>query len=68
MVSDQSQLNSILLIFQIGEDSNQLSKSVILISDGPLLTTQDGYINNAFEDGLQKAEKVNGKHDVRISI
>lgn len=68
MVSDQSQLNSILLIFQIGEDSNQLSKSVILISDGPLLTTQDGYINNAFEDGLQKAEKVNDKHDVRISI
>ncbi|CAH1733221.1 unnamed protein product [Aphis gossypii] len=42
---------------KIWEDSNQLSKNVILISDGPLLTTQDGYINNAFEDGPQKAEK-----------
>lgn len=41
---------------------------MVLISDDPLLTTQDGYINNAFEDGPQRAEKVNDKHDVRISI
>ncbi|XP_025196070.1 uncharacterized protein LOC112595171 isoform X2 [Melanaphis sacchari] len=42
---------------KIEVDSNQLSKSMIITSDGPLLTTQDGYINNAFEDGPQKAEK-----------
>lgn len=29
---------------------------------------QDGYINNAFEDGPQKADKVNDKHKVRINI
>jgi len=49
-------------------DPNQLSKSVIIISDAPPLTTQDGYINNAFEDGPQKADKVNDKHNVRINI
>jgi len=41
---------------------------VIIISDGPPLTTQDGYINNAFEDGPQKADKVNDKDNVRINI
>ncbi|XP_026818578.1 uncharacterized protein LOC113557320 isoform X1 [Rhopalosiphum maidis] len=53
---------------KIEVDSNQLSKSVILISDGPLLSTQDGYINNAFEDGPQKAEKgtVPRAHDVTV--
>ncbi|XP_001949724.1 uncharacterized protein LOC100162409 isoform X1 [Acyrthosiphon pisum] len=46
---------------KIEVDPNQLSKSVIIISDGPPLTMQDGYINNAFEDGPQKADKVNDK-------
>jgi len=41
---------------------------VIIISDGPPLTTQYGYINNAFEDGPQKADKVNDKDNVRINI
>lgn len=55
-------------MLQIEEDPNQLSKSVIIISDRPPLTTQDGYVNNAFEDGPQKADKVNDKHNVRINI
>jgi len=41
---------------------------VIITSDEPILTTQDGYVNNAFEDGPQKADKVNDKHKVRINI
>ncbi|XP_022177177.1 uncharacterized protein LOC111038408 isoform X2 [Myzus persicae] len=51
---------------KIEEDPNQLSKSVIIISDRPPLTTQDGYVNNAFEDGPQKADKgtVPRAHDV----
>ncbi|XP_060859394.1 uncharacterized protein LOC132936654 isoform X2 [Metopolophium dirhodum] len=51
---------------KIEVDPNQLSKSVIIISDGAPLTTQDGYINNAFEDGPQKSDKgtVPRAHDV----
>ncbi|KAL4154492.1 hypothetical protein QTP88_000355 [Uroleucon formosanum] len=51
---------------KIEEDPNQFSKSVIIISDGSPMTTQEGYINNAFEDGPQKADKetVPQAHDV----
>lgn len=61
-------LNLILFILQIEEDPNQLSKSVIIIPDGSPMTTQEGYVNNAFEDGPQKADKVNDKHNARINI
>jgi len=67
-LTGRSKLNSILFILQIEVDPNQLSKSVIIISDGHPLSTQDGYINKAFEDGPQKADKVNDKHNVRINI
>lgn len=67
-LTGHSKLNPILFVLQIEEDPNQFSKSVIIISDGSPMTTQEGYINNAFEDGPQKADKVNDKHNVRINI
>lgn len=30
-------------------------------SEIPAITAQDGYVNDAYEDGLQKSDKVNDK-------
>lgn len=57
-----------LLILQIEIESNHFSKNVVVTSDGPSLTTQVGYVNNAFEDGPQKADKVNDKHNAHTNI
>lgn len=48
------------------ERPNQSSKSVV-VSETPSTTQRGGYVNTAFEDGPQKENKVNDKHNVPIN-
>lgn len=37
----------------------------IIAEETTTITPQSGFVNNGFEDGPQKSDKVNDKHNVR---
>lgn len=58
-------LNTVIKMLQIEDESDQVSKSVVISEVPPTASSQKGYVNNAFEDVPQIAEKkVNDKHNV----
>lgn len=52
-------------MLQIEVETNHISK-IVFVSEA--LSSQDGYVNDAFEDVTQKVEKVNDKHIARIIV
>lgn len=56
---------TVITMLQIEEESDQVSKSVDISGVSPTESSKKGYVNNAFEDVPQIAEKkVNDKHNV----
>lgn len=49
-------------------EPNRTSKRLTTASEVPVTQSPDGYVNNAFEDGPQKADKVNDNNNVRITL
>lgn len=58
-------INTVITMLQIEEESDQVSKSVEISEVSPTASSKKGYVNNAFEDVPQITEKkVNDKHNV----
>lgn len=58
-------INTVITMLQIEDESDQVSKSVMLSEVSSTVSSKKGYINNAFEDIPQITEnKVNDKHNV----
>lgn len=52
-------------MLQMEVEPNNLANSVI-VSESPEMTSSQGYVNIAFEEGARKADKVNDEHNVHI--
>jgi len=52
-------------MLQIEVEPNNVANSVY-VSESHEMTCSQGYVNNAFEEGPRKADKVNDEHNVHI--
>lgn len=49
---------------QIEEKPDNVLNGEVVLEVTPTAASKNGYVNNAFEDGAQNADKVNDKHNV----